>query len=188
MFIHEPSDKHVPIYTLVLWDNPAMAGRAVELCNSIEHRAKDIKFHLSEADANDILRGGGVEPIDPKARDADLLLVAFEEMARSLPSEISRWFSNWAAKRRCDYGALAELDAPALLSRSEIHQLASQPDVRWPQPEACESGFRRFLQQTAERARVDFICGALEADLEEATRNFRYLPAQRSPFSHAHPE
>ncbi|MFT5467059.1 MAG: hypothetical protein ACI8UO_002162 [Verrucomicrobiales bacterium] len=186
MFIPEPSDIQVPVYAFVLWDSPDMAGCALELCNGIEQRVENIKFHLSEADANDIVHDRGVAPTDTNALEADLLLVAFQEMAKSLPNELKQWFKKWSTKRKCDYGALAKLDAPTPLSRQHEHELAAHSEARWPDPQACESGFRQFLQQTAERAKVDFISGALEADLEEATRNLCYLPAQAFPYSHAH--
>lgn len=177
MFVHAPEDNHIEIRAFVLWDNPDFARHALELCEEVEQRVENARFHLKEASAQDVSRGNGIDPAHPDVSRTDLVLVALSEMTKALPFELREWFYRWADSRHCEYGALAALRPLHCDGAGEIHQIAHDSPGHWPPATKEEESYQQFLKNIAERAKVDFMWGAVQSDLEDATRNFRYLPS-----------
>tara|TARA_R110002096_G_scaffold164099_8_gene331800 strand:+ start:2151 stop:2702 length:552 start_codon:yes stop_codon:yes gene_type:complete len=180
MFVHEPRKKVIETRTLVLWENPEMAYKALDLCSEIEGRVQRTSFSIEEANFRDLASNRRGNNLQGDACLADLLILAPKDTRRPPPARLKTWLKQWSTLRRRDEGGLAVLRTIGRLDEDQIPRMVRDFHQHSTPVLPEEADFHRFVQEIAKRARVDLLWGAVESELEEAMRNFSFLRSLQS--------
>jgi len=175
MFMHAPDDDTCIIRTMVLWNNPDLGLQAVRFLREIERRTEAIRFDIRELSSKHCERDQRGD-LFQLACTSPLLIVALD--MTTAPTEAQKsWFQDWADTRAKDQGALAVFRGPGHVAAEQFEELVHDHPQDILNLTKEEREFHDFLKSTCQRGECDFLWGAGEADLQEATEGLRYLPS-----------